>query len=125
MYIDKGFVKYTNTQWEALKLSFLKRNVGQKLWFLHQYCLLTGKEPELLEKVEKIKQENVKFVSSTRKVRIGKGFSCYGWEGTYYVTDINITDEQYKETQMWYKRVRARKDGACVNEATNENNKSL
>lgn len=124
MYIDKEFAKFTNTQWEALKTSYLKRNIGEKLWFLYQYCILTGKEPELLKKVEEIKENNVEFSSSTRKVRIGKGF-CYGWEGTYYVMRINITEEQYKEIKLWYKRIHARKDSLIVDETQNANNKTV
>ena len=118
MYIDKGFAKFTNTQWEALKFSFIKRNIGKKLWFLHQYCVLTGKEPELLKKVEDIKENNVTFISSTRKVKAQKGY-CYYWEGTYYVTDIKLSVEQYNEAKTWYKRIKARKDSVIVDEEIN------
>ena len=123
MYIDKGFVKYTNTQWDALKMSFIKRNIGQKLWFLHQYCELTGREPELLRKVEKMKEEKVEFLCSTRKVRLGRGY-CYGWEGTFHVADIKLSEEQLQETKTWYRRIKSRKDSVVVLNDAKEKDRS-
>ena len=122
MYIDKEFAKSTNTKWEALKLSCIKRSVGEKMWFLHQYCVLTGREPELLKMLEEIKENNVEFATSSKKVRIGTGF-CYGWESTYYVMSIDITDEQYQEILAWYRRIHARKDSLIVDENINSNTK--
>lgn len=124
MEIDKGFIKYTNTQWEALRLSPLKNGFGKKLWFLYQYCTINKKEPETLKKVESIKENNVTFEHyEPRRVRLGTGFSLYGWESAHYVKDINITDEQHEEIKKLYRSFRARKDSARVFEKTNTNGK--
>lgn len=125
MYIDKEFAKWTNTQWDAIRECFFKKNVGKKLWFLHQYCILTGREPELLKMIEEIKENNIEFSSYSRKVKLGTTGFCYGWEATYFVKDINITDEQYDEIKQWAKRIRARKDSVVVDESANTNNKTV
>lgn len=119
MYIDEGFVKYTNTKWEALKLTFGKRSIGHKMWFLHQYCLLTNKEPKLQENLENLKENNIEFFASKRKVKLSNTGYCYGWEGTYYVSDIKLTDEQNEEIKLWYRRIKARKDSKIVEEENN------
>lgn len=122
MEIGKEFAQFENTKDEALRESFYKRNVGEKIWFLYQYCTLTGREPELLKKIIEIKENKVTFSVHKEKVRIGKGFSCYAWKGRYYCMSIDITDEEYQEIKTWYKRIKARKDSVVVDEYINANN---
>ncbi len=125
MYIDKEFAKFTNTKLQALKTCHFKRYVGEKLYFLHQYCILTNKEPELLKLVDGIIENNVEFANYSQKVRLGKGFSCYGWEATYYVASMNISSEQYEDIKKWYKRIHARKDSLIVDKNENTNNTNV
>lgn len=121
MYIDKEFTKFTNTQLDALKTAPQKRYIGEKLWFLYEYCKLTEREPELKVLVEDIIKNNVEFSYYTRKIKSEKGY-CYSWEGTYYVSTISITDQQSSEIKTWYRRIRNRKDSVVVDDITSNNN---